>query len=185
MAIIAKANGDSSNFTPAPQGVHQAVCVDVIDKGLIQSTFLDKAGKPKMQHKIAIAWQIDELRDDGKRFVIYKRYTLSLNEKATLRKDLESWRGRAFTRVEEMGFDVETIKGANCLLNLQHNTVGDKTYTNVISVMPLMKNMPKIVALNYVPAADGHANGEPEAAHDDDPMPGEPVAELTDDDIPF
>jgi hypothetical protein len=186
--IIAKASGDSSSFTPAPEGVHQAVCVDVIDKGLIKSTFLDKAGNPKMQHKIAIAWQIDELRDDGKRFVIYKRYTLSLNEKATLRKDLESWRGKAFTRDEEMGFDVETIKGANCLLNLQHHTVGEKTYTNVMSVMPLMRNMAKIAPLNYVRAVEGQSNGETEtspAAHDDDPMPGEPVQELTDDDIPF
>jgi hypothetical protein len=189
MPIIAKASGDSSSFTPAPAGVHQAVCVDVIDKGMVKSTFLDKAGNPKMQHKIAIAWQINEDRDDGKRFVIYKRYTLSLNEKATLRKDLESWRGRAFTRDEEMGFDVETIIGANCLLNLQHNTVGDKTYANVMSVMPLMKGMPKIAPTAYERPAEGHANGnEPEQSHDDDPMPNEPppaVEELTDDDIPF
>lgn len=32
MAIIATA-GDSKSYTPAPEGTHQAVCVDVIDQG--------------------------------------------------------------------------------------------------------------------------------------------------------
>ena len=86
MAIIATA-GDSKTYTPAPAGSHQAVCVDVIDKGILEVTY---AGKTKKQHKVSLAWQIEELRDDGKRFLVYKRYTLSLNEKATLRHDLES-----------------------------------------------------------------------------------------------
>ena len=76
MPIIATA-GDSKSYTPAPEGTHQAVCVDVIDIGLKPNPFKDGA----MQHKIDIAWQIDETRDDGKRHVLYKRYTLSLNER--------------------------------------------------------------------------------------------------------
>src|SRR5689334_21178594 len=99
MPIIATAS-ESKSFIPAPEGTHQAVCVDVIDKGMQPNKFKDGA----LQHKIDIAWQIDEAREDGKRFVVYKRYTLSLNEKANLRKDLETWRGRPFTRDEEMGF---------------------------------------------------------------------------------
>lgn len=150
MAIIATA-GSGTTFTPAPAGVHQAICVDVIDKGILEVTY---AGKVKKQHKISLAWEIDEARDDGKRFIVYKRYTLSLNEKATLRKDLESWRGRVFTRDEEMGFDVETVIGVNCLLNIQHNAVGDRTYANVVAVMPLHKGMPKISANGYVREQD-------------------------------
>ncbi len=161
MAIIATA-GDGKTFTPAPQGVHQAVCVDVIDKGILEVTY---AGQTKKQHKVSIAWQIDELRDDLKRYLVYKRYTLSLNEKATLRKDLESWRGRPFTREEEMGFDVESVIGANCLLNIQHNVKPDATYANVVAVMPLHKGMSKIAALEYV------------REQDDQP--------LTADDVPF
>ncbi len=145
MPIIATA-GDSRTYTPAPEGTHQAVCVDVIDKGQLPNTF--KPGTT--QHKIDVAWQINELRDDGKRHLVYKRYTLSLNEKASLRHDLESWRGKKFTRDEEMGFDVESVIGANGLVNVQHNTREGKTYANVTSVMPLMKGMGKIVAQNYV-----------------------------------
>ena len=182
MPIIATAGSDSQTRTPAPEGAHQAVCVDVIDKGMVESKSFD--GKPpKKQHKVTIAWQIDELRDDGKRHVIYRMYTLSLHEKATLRKDLESWRGKKFTRDEEMGFDVETVIGANCIINVQHNPVGDKVYANVASVMPLMKGMPKIAAVGYVREEAGQSNG-----HDDSGAQHEEheyVAPITEDDIPF
>lgn len=170
MPIIATA-GDSKSFTPAPVGAHQAVCVDVIDKGIVEVTY---AGKTKKQHKVSLCWQIDELRDDGKRFLVYKRYTLSLNEKATLRKDLESWRGKAFTRDEEMGFDVESVIGANCLLSVQHNHVADKTYANVVAVMPIAKGMTKIAATEYVREQDRQETGTSE-----DTQP------ITVDDIPF
>lgn len=173
MPIIATA-GDSRAYTPAPAGVHQAVCVDVIDKGLLEVTY---AGKTKKQHKVSLAWQIDEVRDDGKRHLVYKRYTLSLNEKATLRKDLESWRGRAFTREEEIGFDVETVLGANCLINVQHNTQGDKTYANVVAVMPLARGMAKLMPLEYVREQDRAETVADGAAEHSGP--------LTVDDIPF
>ena len=177
MPIIATAGSDSRTFTPAPAGVHQAVCVDVIDKGMIESQFVDeRTGAKKVQHKIDIAWQLaNERRDDNKRFIVYKRYTLSLNEKATLRKDRESWRGRAFTRDEERGFDVESVIGVNGLVNVQHNTKGDKTYANVASVMPLMKGMPKASAEDYQRAVEGEPSS---LAHD-------PAPEVTEDDIPF
>jgi hypothetical protein len=174
MAIMATA-GDSKSFTPAPVGAHQAVCVDVIDKGIVEVTY---AGKTKKQHKVSLAWQIDETRDDGKRFLVYKRYTLSLNEKATLRKDLESWRGRAFTRDEEMGFDVEQVIGANCLISVQHNVSGDKTYANVVAVMPLAKGMTKIVPVDYLREKDRKPDDEATSSTDHS-------APLTEDDIPF
>jgi hypothetical protein len=177
MPIIATAN-EKQNYAPAPEGTHHAVCVDVIDLGMKPNPF--KPGTE--QHKINVAWQINELRDDGKRFVVYKRYTLSLNEKATLRKDLESWRGRAFTRDEEMGFDVESVIGANCLLNVKHNPSADgtRTYANVLAVMPLMKGMPKIAPLDYErPKPEEDAAPEPTEHH-------EPVVEdLDDSDITF
>lgn len=178
MAIIAKA-GDGGNFQPAPAGVHQAVCVDVVDLGILEVTY---KGETKKQHKVNVAWQISEDREDGKPFLVFKRYTLSLHEKAGLRKDLEAWRGRKFTRDEEMGFDVESIIGANCLLNVTHNNVNDKTYANVASIMPLHKNMPTMNARDYVRKVDrtpeqaaqsnGHAGDhEPPPITDDDLVP--------------
>jgi hypothetical protein len=166
-----KASGEGKTFEPAPAGVHQGVCVDVIDLGVLDVTW---QGQHKKQHKINVAWQIAELRDDGKPFLVFKRYTLSLSEKANLRKDLESWRGKAFTPDEEAGFDVESVIGANCLLNIQHNAVGDKTYANVVSIMPLVKGMPKMAA-EYVRKKD----------RADQPQDDGQPSPVTDDDIPF
>lgn len=180
MAIVAKANGDGKTFDPAPAGVHQGVCVDVIDLGVLDVTW---QGKSKKQHKINVAWQITETREDGKPFLVFKRYTLSLSEKANLRKDLESWRGRAFTRDEEMGFDVESVIGANCLLNIQHNEVADKTYANVVSIMPLVKGMSKMAAADYVRKQDRPADGTAEQHHEEVGSQAPPT--ITDDDIPF
>lgn len=171
MAFVVTA-GESKSYTPPPAGVHQAVCVDVIDKGILEVNY---AGKTKKQHKVSLAWQIDETRDDGKRFIVYKRYTASLNEKATLRKDLESWRGRAFTRDEEMGFDVENVIGVNCLVNIQHNAKDGTIYANVVAVMPLAKGMQKLTAVDYVREQD----------RAETPVTDDHSAPLTDDDIPF
>lgn len=180
MPIIAKSNGDGGNFQPAPAGVHQAVCVDVVDLGILEVTY---KGETKRQHKVNLAWQINEDRDDGKPFLVFKRYTLSLHEKAGLRKDLESWRGKKFTRDEELGFDVETIIGTNCLLNITHNQQGDKTYANVVSIMPLAKGMPTLSARDYVRKVD-RTDETPSQVSGDLHDHGEPPP-LTDDDIPF
>lgn len=170
MPIIAK-GGDSRNYAPAPEGVHQAVCVDVIDLGMQKSAFNDeKTGQPKFQHKINVVWQITETRDDGKRFQLYKRYTLSLHEKAMLRHDLESWRGKAFTFDELAGFDVEKLIGANGLINVQHRKSADgtKTYANVVAIMPIVKGMNKIGAHDYVRTVPEPAPQEPSPPPTDD-----------------
>lgn len=191
MPIIASTKGENgATFQPAPAGVHQAVCVDVVDLGVLDVTW---QGQTKRQHKVNLAWQINEDRDDGKPFLVFKRYTLSLHEKAGLRKDLESWRGRKFTREEEMGFDLESIIGANCLLNVTHNEVGDRTYANVVSIMPLAKGMPILHARDYVRKVEREASGSEvartqanehaavQAQYDEAHQP----PPLTDDDIPF
>jgi hypothetical protein len=166
MPIIAKDDGGTT-FQPAPEGMHQAVCVDVIDKGLVPNAFKPGA----MQHKVSLAWQIDATRDDGKRYLVYKRYTLSLNEKATLRHDLESWRGRAFTVDELKGFDVETVIGANALLNLQHRESSGKTFANVMAVSPLIKGMAKLTAVDdYVRERD-RTEAEKEPHPEEDTVP--------------
>jgi hypothetical protein len=176
VAIIAKASGNGSGtaFQPAPAGVHQAVAVDVVDMGILEVTY---QGKTKKQHKVRVVWQIEELMADGKPFICQKRYTLSLNEKSTLRKDLESWRGRAFTDAELDGFDVETIIGVNCLLNVMQVQKGGETYANVTAVMPIKKTMEKMAPTNYKRVKDRTDGDQPD--HDG------PPPHIDEDSIPF
>lgn len=101
-----------------------------------------------MQHKIRIGWELfgeDEngqpltVNIDGKDvpMTISKSYTVSLHEKAGLRKDLAAWRGRDFTEDEAKAFDVSKLLGAYCMVNATTSETNGKTYTNVAGLTPL------------------------------------------------
>lgn len=131
---------EGGKFERCPEGNHVAVCFEVIDIGTVETTYL---GETKKQRKIWIGWEIsNETMEDGRPFVIGKRYTLSSFEKATLRKDLESWRGRKF-KDEDFGpgglFDIKQVIGKGCLLNVVYTEKEGKTYANIETVAALPK----------------------------------------------
>lgn len=134
MPTVAK--DSPSTFEQAPTGMQQAVCVFVNDIGNQMQTF---AGEEKILHKVVVTWELSEAKANGEPFLVSRFYTLSLNEKANLRKDIESWRGRVFTDAEiEEGFDIERLVGANCFLNI---TTNDKGKSVIAAVNPLSKGM--------------------------------------------
>jgi len=148
MPIIAS-EGERKEYKLVPAGTHQAVCFGVWDIGLQKSTY---NGKESLKRKVIVGWEIDETMDSGpsvgKRMTIYKTYTLLLAPKAALRKDLEGWRGRAFTPEELKGFDIEKLIGANCTLSVIHEEDNGKTYANISSVGKLMKNSVPMIPEN-------------------------------------
>lgn len=143
MATYASDTGGGGSFDPVPEGPHPAVCDMFVDLGM-QETSGKYAGK--VQHKIYLRWQIPSLRlsyeKDGVQIegpmTIGAKYTLSLHEKAGLRKILKSWRGRDFTPEELKKFDVTTILGAPCLISVSHAPKdGGGVYANIDAVMKL------------------------------------------------
>lgn len=145
MTILAKDNG-GRDYKPIPQGTHIAICNAVVDCGV------QPGGRFKPQHKIYIRFEVPaervEFEKDGVKqegpMQIGKFYTLSLSEKANLRKDLVAWRGRQFTAEELAGFDVSKLLGVPCQITVAHETGADqKTYANIIAVMGLPKGMAK------------------------------------------
>jgi hypothetical protein len=174
MPIMAKDSGGGV-FVNAPVGAHPAVCCDVVDLGIMKVTY---AGKEKQQHKIRIVWQLDELDPDGKPFRVQKRYTLSLHEKAQLRKDLESWRGRPFEEASlKDGFDIEKLLSVGCFLNVIHEVKDQKTYANVTAIMPLPKGVTAPTVRDYVRVCDRSTDAQE--------VPGNDFGGITDDDVPF
>lgn len=147
MSIIAKR--PESNYSPCPEGLHHAVCVDVVDLGIVTSSFGDK-------HKVRLTWQIeDENAETRRRFEARKQYNLSLHEKATLRKDLESWRGRKFTDDELKGFDLEKLLTVNCQIQIVHDLGEDGSiWANVQAIVPPPKNVAKLAPLDYTRQKD-------------------------------
>lgn len=143
----ASASNSTSSFRPCPEGVIQGILVDVIDLGRITSTF---NGETKTAHKVNFVWQVDERKDDGTRFLVFQRLTLSLHPKASLRKVVETLRGKKFSDDEAaQGFEVDDVRGSQGLLTIVHNQVGDRTYANITGVAPLMKGMAKLEAEPY------------------------------------
>ena len=165
MPILAKDN--RREFNPAPEGLHQAVCIDVIDLGLVKSQWGEK-------HQVEIRWQLETLDDQtGLPFMVLRRYTLSLNEKAKLRHHLEAWRGRKFTSAELEGFDLEKLLGVNCQIQIVHDIADDgRTWANVSAVVPLGKGMVKIVPSDtYVRVVDRNQTGNGATAPAADEVP--------------
>lgn len=179
MSLIAKGGG---TYIQCPTGAHQAVCVDVVDLGIeVSDKYVnEKTGEPNKAHKVRFVWQIAEpLMDDGRRYSISRKFTLSLNEKSALRKFLESWRGLPFTAADlSKGFDVEKLIGVNCILQVLPSEDGQ--YRNVSAVMPLTKGVPAIEAEGYVRVKDRPAEEQVLGAAQTAPAP---VVE--DDEIPF
>ena len=150
MALIATDTG-GGNFKRVPAGSHIARCFSAIDCGT--QTTNGQYGET-IQRKIRLAWEIfgeDENNEpltidvDGKEMplTINKTYTLSLGEKASLRKDLSAWRGRDFTAEELAGFDITSVVGVHCMLNVTVSENNGKTYSNVAGISPMHKSMTK------------------------------------------
>jgi hypothetical protein len=140
--LLAKETG-GGDFELTPAGTFQARCYMIVDLGTQENATFDPS------RKIKIVWEIDELMKSGKPFSIGKDYTLSLSEKAHLRKDLEGWRNKVFTREELDGFDVFNVINAQCMLNIVHDTSAKgKTYAKVQSIMSLPKSANKLEPVN-------------------------------------
>src|SRR5262249_30756803 len=115
-------------------------------------------------------------------FFVSRVYTLSLNELSILRKDLAAWRSRDFTDDELKGFDLETIIGHACLLNVAHENRNGETYANVTAVMKLPKGMTAPQRGEYIRSKD-RTPKDPDTAADQEAEADRFMP--SDEDVPF
>lgn len=143
MSLVAKDSGGEGNFTPVPPGMHLARCYRIVDLGTQKSEY---QGQIKYLQKVMLQFEVHGEDEKGKALVtskgdplsISKNYTLSLAEKATLRKDLQTWRGVAFTPDQLRGFELKNILGQWAMLSVAKDVGNNgKEYTNIMSVNPV------------------------------------------------
>lgn len=145
MGFIAKDTGGDGNFKRVPAGVFIGRCYSLIDLGTQTET---GAYGTKDLHKIRISWELFGDDDEGNPLTIVvdgkempltisKKYTVSLHEKANLRKELSAWRGKDFTEEEAKAFDVSKLVGAYCMINVVTSETNGKIYSNVGGITPL------------------------------------------------
>lgn len=125
------------DFKIAPAGNHLARLYSIIDIGHQETVW---KGATKIMHKVVFTWELHGedndgnplTTDDGKPLIVSKRYTVSLGDQSTLRKDLESWSGKKMTEEDRKGFDLKTLLGKFCMLSVVHSD--DGKYANVGSI---------------------------------------------------
>jgi hypothetical protein len=125
------------DFKIAPAGNHLARLYSIIDIGHQETVW---KGETKIMHKVVFTWELHGedndgnplTTDDGKPLIVSKRYTVSLGDQSTLRKDLESWSGKKMTDEDRKGFDLKTLLGKFCMLSIVHSD--DGKYANVGSI---------------------------------------------------
>lgn len=123
---------EESTFELYEPGSYLARCISVIDLGTQRSEYM---GEPQVKRQVLIVWETPTVRFTGEYTgprTISKFYTQSLNEKANLRKDLESWRGKALQDGESV--DLKKLLGQPCMLSI---LVTDKGKNKVAGVMKL------------------------------------------------
>ena len=139
MSMIAKENGGTS-IPNLADGVYTAISSMLIDLGVQRNEKFDKD-----QRKFILIWnivgEIVKIGDLEVPRTISKEYGFSLNEKSNLRKDLEAWRGQAFTEEELRGFYLSNILNKGCQLQIINKESNGKSYNNIAGIMALAKGM--------------------------------------------
>lgn len=130
-----------------PAGNYIARCYQMIEIGTVLETY---KGETKLQKKVRIGWELPEEKrvfheEKGEQpMVISQEYTLSMSEKANLRKMLASWRGKDFSEDEVKSFDITKLLGVPCMLNVIHRP-GKTDPTKTIQVIASVGAIPKSV----------------------------------------
>lgn len=140
-SLIAKSSGGSS-ITPLDEGVYVGICTWLIDLGEQRNQKFDK-----VSHRVIFMWDIVgetvRINDKEESRTMNREYTLSLHERSGLRKDLQAWRGKAFTDEELEGFDVANVLGVPCQIQVVHEERNGSTYARIGSIMAMPKGQPK------------------------------------------
>ncbi len=145
MPINAKNESKPRELIPA--GNYIARCYQMLQIGTIETEY---KGTQKMLEKVRIAWELPtELKvfkeENGQQpLVISNEYTLSMADKANLRKMLASWRSKDFTEEEAKCFDITKLLGVPCMINIIHSPAKNdpsKMYETIAGVTPLPKGV--------------------------------------------
>ena len=117
---------EGRSFTPVPAGLHDAVCISVVDLGMQQSVF---GIKPKVLLQFELP---NVLTDDGKPHTISRAFGATLHRQGGLRPLLAAWRGRDFTPEELKSFAIDGLLGKPVKLLIQHSTSTEgKVFANI------------------------------------------------------
>lgn len=155
MSLIAKDTGGGKDFPRVPAGTHIARCVQVIDQGTqyIESKMYGSSWQPKVLLGFEFPEELQP-NDNGVQepLLLWKQFTNTLNDKGNLCKELQRWRGQAFTEAERRGFDLSTVVGVPAMVSVEEYEYNGKMYSGIsgIAAIPKSTECPKQVHKSIV-----------------------------------
>jgi hypothetical protein len=123
-------------YQPHPDGIHPAVCVDIIDLGMEKENY---DGRETMKPKLRIVWETEEKADNGRNMTLSRKVTKSLHEKSTFAELISKWRGRSLQAGEEIAYT--KLIGASCTLVIIHKSDAKGIYALVDTVSKPTKKL--------------------------------------------
>lgn len=133
-----KAKKGTDFVTSIPdEGEHNARCIWIIDLGRQLRTW---QGQEKEIDQIMFVFELPDSMDtfDPKKgpephVVSSEKFTNSLGSRANLRAFIEDWRGEKFINGNEDDFDLSSLVGKPCGIEIEHNVskTNGRTYANI------------------------------------------------------
>ena len=120
-------------------GVYMGICMGVIDLG-DQYSELFKKYSNKIQFVFEFPTETVEVDGKQEPRQLSKEFTISSSKKASLRTFLSSWNGKNYSDDEFAEVELFDQLGKACMVNVVLSENGE--YSNIESVMPLIKGMP-------------------------------------------
>lgn len=136
MGRYASDTGSGGDFQQVKPGTYVARSFRIVDIGTQHSEY---QGKPIVRNQFILFWELPteliDVNGEQKPTIVSKFYTASLHEKANLRHDLQSWRGKEFSSEELRGFDLTQVLGKPCLLTIVA-TANGKSKISAVTGLP-------------------------------------------------
>jgi len=123
----------SSSRILAPEGIHFARCIRIVDLGTQESSNPEWRASRKLNLGFELVDEsaiFDEERGE-ENFVVYGNWNQSLGKKSKLRPLIESWTGKKIA--DE--FELDTLLDLPCQIQITHVTNDKGTYANITNIM--------------------------------------------------
>jgi hypothetical protein len=134
-----KVSAKSKERVLAPEGVHAARCVRILDLGTqFSERFQTSARKVQLSFELVNETHVFNEEEGEQPFVLHRKYTASLNKRASLAKDIQAWTGKKLDKNAE--FDLDELLGQACQVQVTHDESDNgEVYANIQTIMAAPK----------------------------------------------
>jgi hypothetical protein len=133
MGLTVQVDGSGKEFEAITEMIQPAVIADIVDKGMVDNTF-----KPGTKvHKCYFVWLLSETDTEDRPKRAFQSFTVSLNEKSSLRKFLATLGHKEFEKGKP--FDLDSLIGTKRMLVLSEEDGEKGKFIKITATMPLKK----------------------------------------------